>query len=112
VSTFASDAYLSNVPVQILELKPGHFTRPETEVCEQYHDRVVAPLGRGAPRHRGQQLAYGIWRNSARDRRHRPTRHRWNSGGQIEHDVTAIARVLEEGRSAAVRCFACGTLRC
>ena len=97
MSAFASDAQLSNVPVQILELKPGHFTRPQTEVCEQHHDRVVAPLGRGAPRHRGQQLAYGIRRNSAWGRRHRPARHHRHCGGQIEHDVTAIAYVLEEG---------------
>ena len=101
LTAFPSDAHLSGLPVNIVELEKGHFTGTQPESREQEHDRVVAPAGRGAPIDTGQQLTDLVRPNRARDRWHRPVGDDGNGGGQIQRHRSAIARVPQEGPQRA-----------
>lgn len=101
MSPFPSDAHLAGVPGNVVKLEKGHFTRTQSQSCEQEHDGVVATPSRGASFDAGQQLMDLVRPNRARDRWHRPVGHDGNGRGQIQRDLPAIARVPQEGTQRA-----------
>src|SRR5436853_6703609 len=94
---FSSNAHLSDVPVNVIELEKSHFAGTQPQPCEQQDDRVVAAADRSMPIDARQQLTDLVRSNRTRDRCHRPICDSGHCGSQVQSHSSAIARVTQEG---------------
>src|SRR5260370_16157267 len=93
---FAVDAQGTVLPVDIIQFEKHHFAGTQTQPRKQQQNRIVASSDRGASIDSCQQSADLIRCNRPRNRRHRPVRHNGYGRSQIQPDITAIRRALEE----------------
>ncbi len=95
-TTLAVYAQTPGLPVNVLEFQEGHFPGTQTQAGEQQQDRIVAPPNCSSAIDLTQHSAYLIGCNPSGNRGHRPVRHARDDRGQIQSDLSAVARVVQK----------------